>query len=206
MREDSIATSFRKRRIFRMLNMLDLTKKVNILDIGGTFSYWVGLGTLYRHENVEITIINLEVQNKDLNNLHMRQGDACALREYDNNSFDLVHSNSVIEHVGNERHMAAMAGEIRRLAPKHFVQTPDYACLIEPHYKLPFIHWLPEETKIKVLRAFKKVPRDREQSLASVRGTNLLGVREFKSLFPESTIWRERVFGLPKSLVAIRDW
>ena len=189
-----------------MLELLDLTKKVSILDVGGTFSYWVRLGTLYRHANVKITIINLESQNKDLDNLHMRQGDACALREYEDNSFDLVHSNSVIEHVGSERRMAAMAGEIRRLAPKHFVQTPDYACPIEPHYKLPFVHWLPEENRIKVLRAFKKVPRDRERSLASVRSINLLRISEFRSLFPGSTIWRERVFGLPKSLIAIRDW
>jgi hypothetical protein len=84
-----------------------------------------------------------------------------------------------------------MAAEIRRLAPCHFVQTPNLWFPIEPHYKLPAVHWLPAAVK-------KAITGDDPHRIC------LLSARQMRQLFPDSTLWRERFAGLTKSLVAIR--
>ena len=67
-------------------------------------------------------------------------GDACDLAGYPDRSVDLVHSNSVIEHVGGWPRMAAMAGELMRVARAGWVQTPAWEFPIEPHFHAPLVH------------------------------------------------------------------
>lgn len=58
-------------------------------------------------------------------------------------SFEVVISNQVIEHVWDaERHVAEMA---RVMTPSGigYLATPNRFALIEPHYRLPFLSWLP---------------------------------------------------------------
>ena len=40
--------------------------------------------------------------------------------------------------------MVSFAGEVRRPAPAHFIQTPYFRFPFEPHFGLPTFHWLPE--------------------------------------------------------------
>jgi 2-polyprenyl-3-methyl-5-hydroxy-6-metoxy-1,4-benzoquinol methylase len=184
--------------------MLDLSKPTRILDLGGTASYWKTLGALYGTPNVHITVINFTQSEYDEENLSVRRGDACNLTEYADQSFDIVHSNSVLEHVGGWENMVRMARETLRLAPACFVQTPNYWFPIEPHYKMPFVHWLPEELRIKALLLAKKVPANRSLQLKSVRSIELIARDQMQRLFPDAEIWEEKLFGLTKSLVAIR--
>jgi len=80
---------------------------------------------------------------------------------------------------------------VRRLAPTFFVQTPNYWFPVEPHYKLPFVQFLP--------RSLRRAVTGNDPDLI-----RLLSARELRRLFPEARLWRERVCGLTKSLVAIR--
>jgi hypothetical protein len=172
------------------LELVPTDRKVRILDLGGTPSYWRALPALYGRPDVEITILNLGHEAATDRNLSVRSGDACATGLPDM-SFDVVHSNSVIEHVGDWVKIAAMANEVRRLAPSYFVQTPNFWFPIEPHYKLPAVHWLPSPLK-------KAVTGDNP---ARIR---LLSASEIRALFPDSDLWREKYFGLTNSLVAVR--
>jgi hypothetical protein len=188
----NLSNQFRQQRMRKFLDLVPTDRAVRILDLGGTPEYWRALPALYGLPDVKITILNLNQRERTDQNLTVRYGDACATGLPDN-SFDIVHSNSVIEHVGDWSRMEAMASEVRRLAPSFFVQTPNYWFPIEPHYKLPFVQFLPALLRNRIRDAV--FPDD---------NIELLQARQMRLLFPDAELWRERVAGLTKSLVAIR--
>jgi phosphatidyl-myo-inositol dimannoside synthase len=62
-------------------------------------------------------------------------------------SFDVVISNHVIEHVGDKAAQCRHLQEIRRVLKSKgicYLAVPSRWMLVEPHYKLPFLSWLPK--------------------------------------------------------------
>ncbi len=208
MKQHNLANRFRQRRMQRFSDLIAplRQKELRILDIGGTADYWRALPGLYHDDKVSITVVNLDVEERSDANIRIMSGNACAL-PFDDDSFDVIHSNSVIEHVGHWHEMERMAGEVRRLAPTYFVQTPNMWFPIEPHFKLPFVHWLPEQTRASLVQATGRSRKfkDAGEATLNVQRISLLSARQFQCLFPDATIWRERVLGLSKSLVAERS-
>ncbi|MGH8396986.1 MAG: class I SAM-dependent methyltransferase [Gammaproteobacteria bacterium] len=65
---------------------------------------------------------------------------------FDDESFDVVVSNHVIEHVGDRNCQAVHVTELCRvLAPGGYVYlaTPSRWQVVEPHFSLPFLSWIP---------------------------------------------------------------
>jgi ubiquinone/menaquinone biosynthesis C-methylase UbiE len=61
-------------------------------------------------------------------------------------SFDIVISNHVIEHVGGRRDQKNHLEEIRRVLKADgllYLAVPNLWGMVEPHYRLPFLSWLP---------------------------------------------------------------
>lgn len=205
--------SFRRRRTESFLKLVDpiLARKgeVHILDVGGTIGYWRTLQPLLGDRNIRFTLVNLGGEPHDEGPFAVRPGDACAMPHYADNSFDIVHSNSVIEHVGHWREMRQMAAEVRRLAPTYFLQTPNVWFPVEAHFSLPFIHWLPEQMRAAILYAPKGkfVPRDApyDAAIEMVQRVSLLSRRQLQYLFPDARMVAERVMGLAKSWIAVRE-
>ena len=87
--------------------------------MGGAAAYWEQFGSDLHWDRVEVCTLNLD--KSDIETTHPKitsvVGDARHAAEFHDLSFDVVHSKSVIEHVGRWDDMAAMAKEIRRLAP-----------------------------------------------------------------------------------------
>ena len=155
-----------------------------------------------------VTLLNLSTFPVEDARFASMAGDARDLAWYADMSFDLVNSNSVIEHVGSWRDMEAMANEVRRLAPSYFVQTPYFWFPVEPHNSTLFFHWMPEFTRVSLLMRrsrgrWGKAP-DVDTAMRQIQSAALLDFRMLATLFPDATIHRERIFGLTKSLVAIR--
>ncbi len=185
-----------------------------ILDLGGRADYWarVGFGFL-EAEDVEVVCINhTEAElyaNEDKHpRLTARVGDARAL-DLANNSFHLVHSNSVVEHVGSFADKRAFAGEVRRLAPAYYVQTPYFWFPIDPHWpRFPMFHWLPLSFRQKLLRRFRLgwggPCRDIDHAMRDLEGTVLLDWSMMATLFPDGRQRAERFALLPKSVIAER--
>jgi hypothetical protein len=136
------------------------------------------------------------------------KGDACDLTIFNDGAFDLVHSNSVIEHVGGWERMQAMAHESARVGKNVYLHTPYVWFPIEPHFLTPFLHWLPLSTRswIACRFALGNWPRARsfDEAIKAQLSSALLDKRMVESLMPKAEIHFERVLGFPKSLIAIQ--
>jgi hypothetical protein len=201
---------FRARRFGTFLALLDRTgiadRPIRILDVGGTRSYWEALEPQWRGRAIDVTLVNLGVEPSDDGIFHERPGDACAL-DYPDNGFDVVHSNSVIEHVGHWPEMARMASEVRRAAPHYYLQTPNFWFPMEPHYRTLFFHWYPESMRAGKLvgkqRGFRTAP-DFDAAMRDIQTANLLTATQMRALFPDAELIRERVGPFTKSLIVVR--
>ena len=98
----AISNYFRAKRFgfFKALldGMLQTQKKVKILDIGGTEDYWKNQG-LVLGDQIEIVLLNLYKAEVSAPGFTSIKGDATNLEGIADKSFDLVYSNSVIEHL-----------------------------------------------------------------------------------------------------------
>lgn len=213
----SPAFKLRKIRAKRIKTLIkecyDKYAEVNIIDIGGTKIYWNIIPTEFLIENnVHISIVNLPSDNPlppNDNIFSFYEGDGCSLVDFSNNSFHIAHSNSVIEHVGNDSNRVKFAREIKRIAIAYYLQTPNYWFPIEPHLVTPFFHWLPNKIKIKLtcyfdLGWFKKAKTysEAEKRLEYCR---LLTKKELKTLFSETetSIYKEKILFFVKSFILI---
>jgi len=61
-------------------------------------------------------------------------------------SFDVCWSNAVLEHVGDEQQQIQFLKEIRRVAKRGFITTPNRFFPIEVHTQTPLLHYLPKKT------------------------------------------------------------
>jgi hypothetical protein len=206
-------TTLRRRRFRLFLGLMDqvLARKpeCRILDLGGTPDYWDQVADLIGDRCHHVTLVNLEPPAEERPRFGFIVGDARHLPSLPDMSFDLVHSNSVIEHVGRWPDMKEMAREVRRLAPGYFLQTPYFWFPIEPHCQTAFFHWLPESIRVKLLMRrtrghWRRAP-DVDTAMRQVQSAILLDRPMMSSLFPDATIHRERLCGLTKSLIAVRE-
>jgi hypothetical protein len=208
----SFSNSRRARRFEAFARLIDelLEKQggpVRILDIGGTNSFWEQRGWAGR-QDVQIVLVNLTADAPKHENIEPRTGDATNLRELPDGSFDVVFSNSVIEHLETFGRQAAMAAEVRRLAPSFWVQTPNFWFPVEPHFLTPAWHWLPVEARVALLRrrrwGWRGPCPDAGRARATVREIRLMRGAELRRLFPDSRVQAERVGPFVKSFVAVR--
>jgi hypothetical protein len=183
-------------------------KTCRILDVGGTPGYWQTFGARLNWTRVQVTVLNLVALDTEHPAIKCLIGDARDMKEFGDLSFDIVHSNSVIEHVGRWDDMASMATEVRRLAPRYFVQTPYFWFPIEPHNRFPLFHWMPESWRYRILMkrrcGFWERQTDLGRAVKAIQSASLLDRRQMQFLFPDSKIVSEKVLGLTKSLIAIR--
>lgn len=215
-----LSDRFRARRDVLLRRVIALAPRqgetLRILDLGGRGVYWrrVGLDFL-REQKVTVDILNLTTSEHQAAEeggdvFSYVVGNACAL-DYADGSYDLCHANSVIEHVGLWRDMELFAGEVRRVAPAYFVQSPNFWFPVDPHYwRLPFQHWLPRPIRARLMEWLPLAhPGRRAADLAEaftlVDSSRMLCRRQMAWLFPDAELHAERVLFLPKSFTAVRQ-
>jgi len=204
----SVAYRLRLRRMQHLIDLIDATPKpIRLLDVGGSIKFWKILGLAGR-DDIDFTILNIVPRDDADERFHYLEGDARDLSQFDDGEFDIVFSNSVIEHVGTWDDQVRMASEVRRVGQRYFVQTPNRFFPIEPHFLFPGFQFLPETAKVSLLMRFRLgwFPRakTRDEAVRYAREIRLLTRREVQKLFPESRLICEKFYGLTKSFMAVR--
>jgi hypothetical protein len=177
---------------------------IRILDLGGTAYFWEK-SNIPDLPNISITLLNLYLETSKHPHIETVMGDATELIDFEANEFDLVFSNSVIEHLYTKENQQKMAAEIQRVGRYYFIQTPNKHFPVEAHYALPFAQYMPKklvyfiltQTKLSRLQKWEKAAA--KQYLEEIR---LITAPEMKDLFPNSLIYEEKLMGLIKSISA----
>jgi ubiquinone/menaquinone biosynthesis C-methylase UbiE len=198
---------FRRRRMQRFLREFHVTSTTTILDIGGTPECWELID-----ERPRVVLLNTPRAKEELRGAaSWVAGDGRAL-PFGDRSFDIVFSNSVIEHVGDAASQERFAREVARVGRAYWVQTPNRWFPVEQHLLTPVVHWLPGSwqraivPRFTVWAAVARVGEDRRRFYLDhyLSDVKLLGAGELRRLFPGARVIRERFWGVTKSLVACR--
>ncbi len=207
---DSLSNRLRARRFLHFQSLIqNRDRPIRIIDVGGTLEYWKHRSGISDH-SLDITVVNLEADVIDGEHLRSRPGDATDLRFVADGEYDVAFSNSVIEHLFTKENQEKMAAEIQRVANAYYVQTPNYWFPIEPHFLFPGWQWLPVAARSTILSRFRVGQRgpytSTEAARRAVEEIQLLTEKELVRLFPGASVWKERFFGLTKSLVVYRGF
>jgi hypothetical protein len=185
--------------------IIDLPKPIKILDLGGTYKFWEDIGFISKLSdefNIKVTLLNLTKENVQHKSFSSVKGDATDLSMYSDNEFDIIFSNSLIEHLYTFSNQEKMAKEVKRVGKRYFIQTPNRYFPIEPHYFFPFFQFLPYSfKKILMMKTtlIEGVQHDENSVWRAHNGIRLLNKKEFKKLFNDGKIFKENFFGLTKS-------
>lgn len=176
---------------------------MSVIDLGGRVESWLRAPV----RPARVHVVNLEAPPAETPEwISAEEGDACELPAYQG-EYDLVFSNSVLEHVGGHQRRARFAEAVHGLALRHWVQTPYRYFPVEPHFLFPGFQFLPLAARAGIVRRWPLVhsrPDDRPTALRVALGVELLSRTEMAYYFPQSHIREERIGGLAKSLIAVK--
>lgn len=103
---------------------------------------------------------------------------------YPDGTFDVVVSNHVLEHVPDQRKHLAEIARVLKHDGIAYLGSPNKWWLTDPHYKLPFISWLPR----RIASWYLKVTKKRKWDIYSVslRTLNKLAAEQHLQVVDES--------------------
>jgi SAM-dependent methyltransferase len=201
----------------RFGSVFSFSRRASILDVGGTAEIWA---LLRLPEAARVVLLNMpragarraaSSGDPGAASFEYVHGDGCRL-PFADRAFDIVFSNSVIEHVGGPAAQAQFAGEVARAGRGYWVQTPNRHFPIETHLLTPLVHLLPRNWRAFIVRRFtvwqwihRPAADERhfyiEHFVSDIR---LLTAEDMRRLFPDAVIIRERFLMFTKSLIAYR--
>lgn len=198
---------FRSERMRLFEKTFGITTNTRVLDVGGSPLIWQ-----FASVHPKLTIANIPSAIETASWSIDQVGADGRFLPFRDRSFDIVFSNSVIEHVGSEAAQRRFADEVARVGRSYWVQTPNRKFPVEMHTMLPLIHFLPkslQKTVVEKFTVWELLTRPKEEQkryylhhfLTELR---LLDVSELQRLFPEARILSENLFGVAKSVIAVR--
>jgi hypothetical protein len=179
--------------------------EMSVIDLGGRLRTWQRAPVRPRR----LHVVNVEAPQGEVPEwAEVDQGDACALPAHIvKRRYDLVFSNSVIEHVGGHERRLRFAESVHKLADAYWVQTPYRYFPVEPHWLAPGLQFLPIAARAKVAQHWPLAiwrPASYEEALKRILNVELLDCTQMRYYFPSSTLRTEKLFGITKSLIAYR--
>ncbi len=189
---------WRAARMQAFVNLIEPAAHARVLDVGGTAELWDMVDV-----PLDVWLLNqpgvvANAPETGRADRHFLVGDACDLSRFADGAFDVVFSNSVIEHVGDRTRIERFAAEVCRVGVSYWVQTPSYLFPIEAHTGWPFFWFYPRAVRAAVARRFDRAVAD-EVVVDPIANTTCFTLRELRALFPDGEVFTERVAGWPKS-------
>ncbi len=208
----SLAARGRSRRWALLARVFPDLPSYHVLDLGGTPDSWLRAPVRPK----AVTLVNLHGGElvADTTGLPLPDwltpvtGDACdPPAAVGSGDYDLVFSNSLLEHVGGPVRRRMLADTIRGAAPRYWVQTPYRYFPVEPHYIFPGFQFLPLAARARITRFWPLIHTRAgtwEDSIRTALEVELVSLTEMRFLFPDAVMHRERLGGLTKSIIAVR--
>ena len=216
----SVASRLRARRHTELLRRFPDLAEMRVLDLGGTPAFWSAVPA----RPASVVLLNVldvdalpapahpegtdeaETDEAETDGVEIVHGDACDPPDsVIGRSYDLVVSNSVIEHVGGHARREQFAANVSKLAPHHWIQTPNRYFPVEPHWIFPAMQFLPVPARAAVVRRWPLAPAHPvgRDAVGAALSVELLTEAQMRYYFPDSALLHERVAGLTKSLIAV---
>lgn len=202
----SFGESRRLRRWGWLKDTFPELESMSVIDLGGTVESWLRAPVRPRC----VHVVNLEPPPATMPVwIRADQGDACNLpSSIRDSTYDLVFSNSVIEHVGGHVQRQRFTDAVHKLAARHWVQTPYRYFPIEPHWLFPGFQFLPLTVRAELSRHWPLVhsqSSSHAEGLSAAMSVELLSKSEMRHYFPTSKLYSERIVGVTKSLIAVKE-
>jgi hypothetical protein len=200
-----VMAKYRARRWEQLRECFPDIEQMRLLDLGGTTGTW----SRQSWHPKEVLAVNLDGGHDRYDTEWAKTvvADATELPpELFEQQWDIVFSNSVIEHVGGAVPRRRFAEAVHALAPSYWIQTPYRYFPLEPHWWFPGFQFLPLAVKARAtaLWPLGSMQTDGDKVERSLE-VELLSRTEMRSLFPEGGLLSERALGLTKSLIAYRQ-
>jgi len=110
----------------------------------------------YKNKITAVSIEDASFLEQKYNGLKFVQIEKNENFPFQDNEFDILFCNAVIEHVGSREEQCFFISECIRISKKFFFQTPNRYFPLEMHTIIPFLHWLPMKYFRKILKLLKK--------------------------------------------------
>jgi hypothetical protein len=207
----------RKRSTLFRRHIEALPRPLRIIDLGGSAQMWKRWGVT-EDDGLHIVLANdhrrdtthrsepLAGQFMDTWSVDVLQLPAQTFARY-----DLVFSNSMLEHLPTPASQARLAAAIMASGKPYFIQVPNKHCIVDPHFPHPlaayFALW-PRPLQAWAHARHALGSSGRAGSLAAARAAiesyHPLARHELAALFPSARVVTEWNLGLPMSIVAMR--
>ena len=196
--------------------MRGATGCIRLIDLGGTVRFWENWG-LGKQPLFDVTLVNNHDLDKDhandpitLPNIRRLSADVLTLTAADFAEYDVIFSNSLIEHLPGRELQRKLARAIVESGRPYFLQTPNKRSPLDPHFPRPYVPFFatyPRALQARLLSwsalGSGSVAPNYEAALVRLKNYYPLTASDVRQLFPQARIVLERPLGVPMSIIAM---
>lgn len=149
---------WKAQKIERLLALDAGTKPIRLLEIGcgsGGIAHYFGTHPSGRFSVQAVDVVDSRLLTEGFEFATV----VGAELPFPEDSFDIVLSNHVIEHVGDESQQLRHLSELKRVLASEgqgYLAVPNRWMLVEPHFRLAFLSWLPKRGRSAYVRLMRR--------------------------------------------------